>query len=906
MSVAEAIGIPNSGGANDVLPFNANHVAYLKARALDPAWAAHAGLRSVSAEEGAKLLGREHPLPCGGIAIPYANVPRYVRIRLDDGPTRYLAPAGREVPIYVPPDCALEGSAPLHIVESPGKALVCRDYGIPAIGLGGVNTTLTKDHKLNDSWKVVALHRRDVRLVFDAGRATNPSVARAEARLAMALEYAGARVKSAALPLREGGGDQGPDDFIATHGGPALEAVIASAVPADPIERVANISAEEAINLLGDLPFLWSLIERGAMVLAKVARLLRKHNVKEGDLRRAMKAAEEEARDRSGEADQKRAGAVYDIRERMLCLVSSPDGVTERCQSLGNFMASIVEEEILDDGAEKARVFAIEGALASGAPLPRVRVTPQELASELWPSEKWGAKAIVYPEIPRAASHLRAAIQTVSNPKETVTYMHSGFREHGGGWIYLHAGGAVGAPEVSVQLDGPFRRYKLPDFAEDPAEAVKVSLDFLNIADKRITLPLHCAIYRAPLQEVQYTDTSVFLHGKTGSLKSTVAAAAQSHWGDFDHATLPLSWTWTQNAMELHLHRMKDALVTIDDFAPKSADPNDELHKKAAYVFRQIGNGSSRGRLRSDCTARPDRPCRGLVVSTGEDLPKGESIQARLVTIRVARENTDLDALTRLQASRHRLSHAMVAYIHWLRPRMAQLKVEMEKKFHELRDDLRQKYGHLRAPAAMAHLLVGAYYFTEFAKDLGVMSDEDAKRHIAEARAALLENYREQVQATEQSNPGRRFLEVLRDLLLRRKVVLKALGEPLIMSSDDTAEPVGWQDTTHAYLLRDAAFEAVNRTLRSMNEGAPLQQYGLWKRMMEEKLVIPYVTREGNEPTHRIDANGDGKRERVLKIDLASLRDEPDPDGSDDGGARRRRAWRRWARRRWWWRQGGR
>ncbi len=185
----------------------------------------------------------------------------------------------------------------------------------------------------------------------------------------------------------------------------------------------------------------------------------------------------------------------------------------------------------------------------------------------------------------------------------------------------------------------------------------------------------------------------------------------------------------------------------------------------------------------------------------------------------------------------------MVAYIHWLRPRMAQLKVEVEKKFHELRDNLRQDHGHLRAPAAMAHLLVGAYYFTEFAKDLGVMSGADAKRHIDETRAALLENYREQVKATEQSNPGRRFLEVLRALLLRRKVVLKGIGQSLTVCSDDTAEPIGWQDKTHAYLLPDAAFEAINKALKSMNEGTSLQQYGLWKRMMEEKLVIPYVTR---------------------------------------------------------------
>lgn len=880
MNLACASTETNTGGAQ-VLPFEPHHIQYLEHRAVVPDWAAEAGLRSVSPDVGARLLGRDQPLPCGGIAIPYPNAPGYVRIRLDEGKPRYLAPAGREVPIYIPPTCELEGSAPLYVVESPGKALVLQDNFFNAIGLGGIYSTLTKDHKLNDSWNVVGLVRREVVITFDAGRALNPDVARAEARLAIALEQRGARVKVVALPLRDDGEDQGPDDFRASNGYFDLRRVLAAAMPADPVERVKNISAEQAVNLLGDLPFLWAIEERGVATQKKVMTLLRSHGVKERDLQRALREAEQKAKDRRIHEEETPAGAFYAVRREMLCLVSSPDGgVTENFQPLGNFTAHIVEEEILDDGAEKTRAFVIEGALATGVPLPRVRVSPQELGGELWPSQKWGAKPIVYPGIPRAASHLRAAIQTVSSPTETVTYMHSGFREHGGRWIYLHAGGAVGAHDVSIELEAAYRRYKLPAFAEDPREAVKSSLDFLKTADTRVTLPLFCAVYRAPLQSAHYFDAVVMLHGKSGSMKSSLAALAQSHWGEFDHASLPLSWGWTFSAIELYLHRMKDALVTIDDFAPKSADATDETHKKGAQLVRHVGNGSSRGRLKSDCTARPDRPCRALVLSTGEDLPKGESIQARLVAIHMSKEDINLDALTRLQANAHRLPHAMAAYVEWLIPQMPQLEVEVKKKVQEFRDEMQQKYGHLRAPAAMAHLLVGAYYFTEFAKDLGVMSDEDAKGYIDEARAALLANYREQVRATEQSNPGHRFLEVLRDLLLRRKVTLQSMGMPLTSASSDGTEPVGWKDKTHAYLLPDAAFEAVNKALKSMNEGTPLQQYGLWSRMVEEGLILP----NGKEPTHRLDVDGDRKRERVLKIDLTKLRGEPDPDGSGDGG----------------------
>lgn len=869
-----------------------NHAQYLLERAISPDSAQRAGLLSVDAHTGGCLLGLGRPLSSGGLLIPYFNTDDYARIRLDGCNSRSMARNGdrfmvrkdREVPIYIPPGYAFEGTAPIHIVEGPIKALALQQYGLGTIGLGGTDTTLTRnDRKLNSSWGSVAVCQREVIIIFDSNRADNPKVARAEARLALALEQSGAKVRVAALPMREDGQHQGPDDYLFKHAEAALRRVIGAAVPADPVQRAHDIAGEQAVELLDDLPFLLSLRERGVAAQKKVALLLRTHGIKESDVRQAMKEAQCKAKELKSEAMVVER-FWYTTLEGSLCLVTRPDGATEHVRPMCNFSAQIVEDETLDDGAEKKRVFVVEGELASGSSLPRVRVTPEEFETELWPSKQWGARASVYANIPRAAGHLRAAIKACSTPREKVTFLHTGFREHGDDWIYLHAGGAVGAPEVSVELETPFRRYKLPDFAKDAAEAVEASLEFLTVADKRITLPLHSAVYRAPLQEAYYTDTTLCLYGKTGSMKSTIAALAQSHWGDFDHVMLPLSWAGTANAIELHLHRMKDALVTIDDFAPKSADPNDELHKKAAYVFRNIGNGGGRSRLRSDCTARPDRPCRALVVSTGEDLPRGESVQARLVTIRVMRENIDLDTLTRLQGDHHRLPHAMVSYIHWLRPRMAQLKVEVEKKFREFRKDLQQQCGHLRAPAAMSHLLVGAFYFTEFAKDIGVMSDEDAEHHLNEVKAVLLENYFEQVRATEQSNPGRRFFDVMRSLLLRKKVLLRERGQPLSGTLEEGVayigsppEPIGWQDEAYAYILPDVAFEVVSRALKAMNEGTPLHQHGLWARMMEEGLILP----DGKKSTHQISVHG--KRVRVLMVDRTLLDEEPDPDGPEGG-----------------------
>jgi len=93
---------------------------------------------------------------------------------------------------------------------------------------------LTKDEeprRLNESWRRVAIRDKTVVILLDSNRATNPSVARDEAALAIALETDGAKVTIAALPPSPGGASWGPDDFLAGRDAEALKGVIESAYP---------------------------------------------------------------------------------------------------------------------------------------------------------------------------------------------------------------------------------------------------------------------------------------------------------------------------------------------------------------------------------------------------------------------------------------------------------------------------------------------------------------------------------------------------------------------------------------------------------------------------------------------------------------------------------------------------
>src|SRR5262249_61659531 len=110
---------------------------------------------------------------------------------------------------------------------------------------------------------------------------------------------------------------------------------------------------------------------------------------------------------------------------------------------------------------------------------------------------------------------------------------------------------------------------------------------------------------------------------------------------------------------------LQGSLFVIDDSAPSALDHR-ELESKAARLLRSQGNISGRGRLRSDLTERPAFPPRGIIISTGEQHPPGQSLLARTLIIEVDGATINVDALTEAQQQSSRLAHAMAGYIEWL------------------------------------------------------------------------------------------------------------------------------------------------------------------------------------------------------------------------------------------------
>lgn len=571
------------------------------------------------------------------------------------------------------------------------------------------------------------------------------------------------------------------------------------------------------------------------------------------------------------EKERQKQQAEYREVDGRLCARVERDGQVT-WSPICNFTARIVEEVLVDDGTDlQQRRLTIEGALDDGTILPTIEVTGREFANSLtWLIEQWGTGPIVKPG-PLKREQFRIAVQTLSAPTKRMVYAHTGYvkRDDGSG-VYLTSNGAVGGGQYDVDLgnDLNMKRYALPSAPEDVAGALNASLAVAELAADDIMLPLLATVWRAPLCVCVPCSFSVWIVGETGARKSTLAALMLSHYGDFpSKEALPMAWSWTANALEAGAFRLKDALTVIDDYAPDRIDPREHM-AKALRIIRALGNVSARGRLGRDLTERPSRPPRGLVLSTGETFPPGESIAARTLIIPVKRGDVDIPLLSIAQKPGQlaKLAHGLAGYVGWTGQQLGNgLATRLSKKLIELRDRAFTESQHPRLPETIASLQLGWLQFLRFCVETNALTRDASDVWRKRMWRALMRVGQVQGALVELRQPHRVFLESLRDLLAGRRAVLLPRGTAPESVDVRGREIVGWHDDDWLYLIPKAAFREIMRMGRDAGEPLVVPEDQIERILTEAGIAEP--SKSDGSTLVRVG----GKPRRVLKLNRTAI-----------------------------------
>lgn len=423
---------------------------------------------------------------------------------------------------------------------------------------------------------------------------------------------------------------------------------------------------------------------------------------------------------------------------------------------IANFSARIIRDLVLDDGEHWGRKFGVE-AEVNGKTIA-FDLSVAEFTRMNWVLHRLGPEAIVYPG---QQQHARAAIQALScQIKQELVYSHLGWKKCGTQWIYLHAGGALGAdgsvPGIEVKLPFPLRFFQFQPTADRAVErqAVRASLHLLSLAPDRISLPLLAGTYRAALGAV---DFSIFLVGTTGVFKTAVAALCQQHFGPtMDALHLPSSFASTAHAIEAPAFYAKDALLVVDDFAPTGRYGGGGLQDVAERLFRAVGNRQGRGRMTNEKGGVPKAP-RALVLATGEEAPQGTSIRGRMLILEVGAGDIDRPRLSECQAygDKGYLAASMGAFVTWIARRYQELQDRLRARVLVIRGQANPRLGHARlsgtdifldpkASYQAAEALCGTERFSESEQVLrrrlrerGLLASVDRGRGMVQLRRTL-------------------------------------------------------------------------------------------------------------------------------------------------------------------------
>lgn len=381
---------------------------------------------------------------------------------------------------------------------------------------------------------------------------------------------------------------------------------------------------------------------------------------------------------------------------------------------IANFHALAHRQTILDDGTEEPEI-SYE-VVAKGPFGERVvTLTPDELLQGQWHIKKLGIQARISLE-PLANKRILDSIQILSKQIEIHTiYTVPGWNADGhfitSGCVISPASRQVAETQFSSQL----KKYALPI---EPAgkEMIRDTLtyslqipDWLTKRNPELGVAALASLVRSPLGNADY---AVHIAGPSGVFKTELAMLMMSHFGsEVTAKDITASWASTGNAIEKVAWLAKDTLIVVDDFAPTgNVHSVARLHDTAERVIRAAGNQAGRSRMTDDDAHLFPR-C--LILSTGEDVPKGESLRARMLTVEATIGDIESQDLAKYQNLRRNFVHWFADYIQWLSTDLAAHRNEIREQREATQQQ--ESFAHARTATMLGDLSAALTIFGRYA-----------------------------------------------------------------------------------------------------------------------------------------------------------------------------------------------
>ncbi len=506
----------------------------------------------------------------------------------------------------------------------------------------------------------------------------------------------------------------------------------------------------------------------------------------------------------------------------------------------------IVDGQRSKDGKYK---LLISGIGLNNELLPSVLLDINMIQKNLWATENYGFSYYINKK--RIDDFMTMIRHLCLKSSTKNVYNHTGWVQKNNKWCYAHANGCIGDINSDVELDESIDNYYLPDKISNINYACKHSLKLCDVLKDDKGIILQSLVYLSPLVDIinqvgKPPEMLVWLWGKTGSRKTSLARAYLSHFGDFTNK-IPCTFNDTKTSIELKANLLKDTLCLCDDFAPKQ-DRREMFNQNstAETILRMYGDRIAKGRSNNKLEVKKMNIPRGMMLVTGESIISGESSNARLLSVEVNRDTVDLNTLTEIQGNISLLGESMRGYIEWLLNQLNDQNSEeslgdiLMYNFRTYRDELMDKYEdivHGRTIESIAWIKLGFNCMLNYMLDLGVISEVESELYEERLEVVTDELINTQTKLVTDNSPTEEFLNTLKELIDSNSIRLGTLNKNNQVIEDKLEYVSGYKDQNYYYFYTDKVYKAFVQEQYKKRVGVSISQRELVKQLREEGIV---------------------------------------------------------------------
>jgi hypothetical protein len=336
-------------------------------------------------------------------------------------------------------------------------------------------------------------------------------------------------------------------------------------------------------------------------------------------------------------------------------------------------------------------------------------------------------------------------------------------------------------------------------------------------------------------------DFSGFLHGPSGTFKSTIASVVASfHGRGFSERRAMGTFNSSPNALALLIGCMPDSCPVLDDFVRELSR---ELDRAENLIVQGIGNNTSRQRMNGSGGLQETSQMRSITLFTGEDRPERLSLLARMVYLHMRRGDVSPDDLARVTESRDKGHYNMILseYLRWVvnrKPRIdrmwSRLQNRARRTLKDHKDAPKNAEQFSRLIDNYGSLLIGLAFFRKYLVESGIKSRSEVQRDEKYVFDHLTRVFHKQVDEMTEVTQDVVILKMLNTSLLAGDAYLTTReGE---MPGADIRGNLGWKndrdgnhragrthigyindDASIIHLLPEKAAQLLNRVVRESN-----------------------------------------------------------------------------------------